>query len=319
MSSGSRRPRRILRWAGGLLAILVTLLAGLWIAASMALNTDRIPAGAVEKRVTSKDGTVIAYEQTGQGPVVVIVAAALADRGGARRFAEQLSDRFTALNYDRRGRGGSTDTQPYSPGREVEDIEALIDASGGPVYLFGSSSGAALALDAASRLGPKVRRLVLFEPPFIVDESRPPMAEGLSQEAAALTAAGRRNEAVQLFFSKGMGIPAPAVSAMRYLMPGWSKMTAIAQTIPYDLAILAGTQTGQPLPRDRWSTETAPALIAVGGRSELFFHHGAQALAGLLPKARYLSLEGQDHSAVLLAPKELAAAAGQFFGAPGQP
>ncbi|QOY92177.1 alpha/beta hydrolase [Paludibaculum fermentans] len=285
----------------------------------MALNTDRAPAGAVEKHVTSRDGTNLAYEQTGQGPPVLLVASALADRGAARRFAEQLATHFTVLNYDRRGRGKSSDTQPYDLQREVEDIEALIDACGGPVHLFGSSSGAVLALDAASRLGGKVRRLVLYEPPLIVDNSWPPMAEGLAGEAALLTAAGRRDEAVQLFFSKGMGIPPPAVTAMRYLMPGWSKMTGMAHTIPYDLSIVAGTQTGKPLPRDRWSGESTPALVAVGSRSELFFHHGAQALAGMLPHAQYVTLEGQDHSAVLLAPRELAALASEFFRAGNKP
>jgi pimeloyl-ACP methyl ester carboxylesterase len=317
--SGSRRPRRFLRWTGGILAVLVTILAGLWIAASMALNTDRVPAGAVEKHVTSRDGTLIAYEQTGHGPPVLLVASALADRGAARLFGEQLATQFTVLNYDRRGRGRSSDTQPYDAQREVEDIEALIDASGGSVHLFGSSSGAVLALDAASGLGGKVQRLVLYEPPFIVDNTWPPMAEGIIGEAAQLTAAGRRDEAVQLFFSKGMGIPPPAVTAMRYLMPGWSRMTGMAQTIPYDLSIVAGTQTGKALPRDRWIGESAPTLVAVGSRSEPFFHHGAQALAGMLPHAKYITLQGQDHSAVLMAPKELAAVAGEFFRAGGQP
>lgn len=104
MSTG-HRARRLFRWTGGILAVLVTILAGLWIAASMALNTDRAPAGAVEKHVTSRDGTNLAYEQTGQGPPVLLVASALADRGAARQFAEQLATHFTVLNYDRRGRG----------------------------------------------------------------------------------------------------------------------------------------------------------------------------------------------------------------------
>ncbi|MGC4055981.1 MAG: alpha/beta fold hydrolase [Paludibaculum sp.] len=314
-----RGARRLLRWTGWILGILVTLLAGLWIAAAMAMNTDRVPAGAVEKHVTSRDGTAIAYEQLGSGPPVVLVAAALSDRGAARRLAEHLAPHFTVLNYDRRGRGKSTDTQPYSPQREIEDIEAVIDAAGAPVALFGSSSGAVLALDAASHLSSKVRRLVLFEPPFIVDNTWPPMPEGLPREAAELASAGRRNEAVQLFFSKGMGIPAPAVTAMRYLMPGWSKMTGMAHTISYDLTIVAGTQTGKPLPRDRWTGQIPPTLVVVGSRSETFFHNGARELAGLLPHSRYNSLEGQDHSAVLLAPKELAATAGQFFAATDRP
>lgn len=314
-----RRPRRLLRWTIWILGMVVTLLAGLWIAAAMAMNTDRVPAGAVEKHVISRDGTAIAYEQAGSGPPIVLVAAALSDRGAARRLAEQLAGRFTVLNYDRRGRGRSTDTQPYSPQREIEDVEALIDAAGAPVFLFGSSSGAVLALDAANHLGSKIRRLFLYEPPFIVDNSWPPLQEGLTREAADLAAAGRRNEAVHLFFAQGMGIPGPAVTAMRYFMPGWSKMTGMAQTIPYDLSIVAGTQTGKPLPRDRWTGRISPTLVVVGSKSELFFHNGARALAGLLPNVRYGSLEGEDHSAVLFAPKQLAAKVEQFFVAAEQP
>jgi len=158
--------------------------------------------------------------------------------------------------------------------------------------VLGSSSGAVLALDAASKLGPKVSRLFLYEPPLIVD---------------------RGNDAVKLFFARGMGIPEGAVNMMRLFMPGWSKMAALAPTIRYDLTILAGTQTGKPLDAGRWAATTAPTLVVVGSRSEAFFHHGAEALAAILPHAQYRSLEGRDHSAVLLAPQALASVAEPFF------
>jgi pimeloyl-ACP methyl ester carboxylesterase len=260
-----------------------------------------------QETVTSRDGTTIAFERAGSGPVIVLVEAALSDRKGTAGLARRLRDRFTVVNYDRRGRGGSTDTPPYAVDREVDDIEAVIDASTGSAYLFGSSSGAALALDAAQRLGRKVRGLVLYEPPFIVDDSRPPMADGLAGEIHELVGAGRRLDAVRLFFHKGMGIPAFAVTLMRWLMPGWSKMAAIAHTIRYDLALLAGTQAGTPLPAARWSAVIAPTLVTVGSKSEAFFHTGAKALATLLPNAAYRSLQGRDHSAVVVAPKALAA------------
>jgi pimeloyl-ACP methyl ester carboxylesterase len=292
-----------------LAAIIVILL----IAANIALNTDRVAAGTVQKSARSKDGTIIAYEQTGTGPAVILVSAALADRGGARRLAGHLAAHFSVINYDRRGRGKSTDTKPYAVQREVEDIEALIDASGEPAFLFGSSSGSVLALDAASKLGSKVKRLFVYEPPFIVDDSRAPMPDDLITEISKLTADGRRDDAVKLFFAKGMGIPSRAVDLMRLFMPGWSKMADMAHTLRYDLTLLAGTQTGKPLPAGRWAADTAPTLVAVGGRSEVFFHHGAQALAGILANAQYRSLEGRDHSAVLLAPEALASAAAGFF------
>ncbi len=304
---------RLRRWIIGFLVGLATIMIVLTIAARIAFNTDTIPAGTVQKSATSKDGTIIAYEQTGTGQTVIIVAAALADRGGARRLAGHMAEHFTVINYDRRGRGKSTDTQPYAVDREIEDIEAMIDASGGTALLFGSSSGAVLALDAASKLGSKVKRVFLYEPPLIIDDSRPPMPDTLIREVTELTASGRRNDAVKLFFARGMGIPEPAVNVMRCLMPGWSKMAEMAHTIPYDLTILAGTQSGKPLPAGRWSSATAPTMVAVGSRSEAFFHNGAQALSRILSNAQYRPLEGRDHSAILFASKALADAARRFY------
>jgi pimeloyl-ACP methyl ester carboxylesterase len=267
----------------------------------------------IQKNVTSKDGTSIAFEQSGTGLVVILVAAALADRSGTARLAKHLAEHFTVINYDRRGRGKSTDTQPYAVEREVEDIEALIDASGGSAFVFGSSSGSVLGLEASSKLGGEVKKLFMYEPPFIIDDSQPPMAADFAEQVTDLVSANRRNDAVKLFFHKGMGIPAFAVTLMRWLMPGWSKMASIAHTIPYDLAVLAGTQAGKPLPANRWSSATAPTLVMVGGKSEAFFHNGAKALIDLLPNAQYSALEGRDHSAILMATKAIADAVEEFF------
>ncbi|MBI5122497.1 alpha/beta hydrolase [Candidatus Roizmanbacteria bacterium] len=266
-----------------------------------------------QKIVISKDGTTIAYEQSGFGSALIIVSAALADHSGTTKLANLLAEKFTVINYDRRGRGKSSDTKPYAVEYEVEDIAALIEAVGGKAYLFGSSSGAALALEAASKLGAKVKGLFMYEPPFIIDSSRPPMASDLITKISQLVAAGKDNDAVKLFFIKGMGIPAFGVTMMRFLMPGWSKMAKIAHTIPYDLAILDGTQSGKPLPAKRWATLTSPALVMVGSRSEAFFHSGAKALVELLPSVKYKSLEGGSHASVLMMPKLLAIAISTFF------
>ncbi|HMJ21111.1 MAG TPA: alpha/beta fold hydrolase [Terriglobales bacterium] len=310
----TRRRRRILRRIGvvlvGLLAIVILSSVADFVLQNQIKGVAMDP---VQKNVASKDGTIIAFEQTGTGPVVILVAAALADRGGTTRLAKHLAEHFTVINYDRRGRGKSTDTQPYAVGREVEDIEALIDASGGSAFVFGSSSGSVLALEAASKLGPKVKKLFMYEPPFIIDDSHPPMADDFIKQVTELVSAGRRNDAVKLFFAKGMGIPSIAVTLMRLLMPGWSKMAGMAHTLPYDLTILAGTQAGKPLPSKRWAATAAPTQVVVGGKSEPFFHNGARALVEILPNAQYRSLEGRDHSAILMAPKALAAAAKQFF------
>jgi len=263
--------------------------------------------------VTSKDGTAIAFDQLGDGPPVILVSGGSVDRSSNAPLAELLAQHFTVFNYDRRGRGPSGDTAPYAVEREVEDIEALIDATGGSAFLFGNSSGSVLALEAANKLGGKVKRLFMYEPPFIIDNSRPPMPNDFTKQITDLVSTDRRNDAVKLFFTKGMGIPAFAVTLMRLLMPGWSKMAGVAHTLPYDLAVLAGTQTGKPLPAKRWASTTAPTLVMVGGKSEAFFHSGAKALIDLLPNAQYRALEGRDHSAVVMASRAIADAVEEFF------
>jgi pimeloyl-ACP methyl ester carboxylesterase len=110
-----------------------------------------------------------------------------------------------------------------------------------------------------------------------------------------------------------MGIPSGIVTMMRWLMPGWSKMADIAHTIPYDLAVLAGTQSGNALPTKRWASAKAPTLVMVGSKSEAFFHTGAKALAELLSNTQYRSLAGRGHSAVMMAPKDIATAVCAFF------
>lgn len=297
-----RLVRKILVGFAGLLVVAV---AGMIIAIRIEFDTEGDLMGAAQKTATSKDGTVIAYEQSGKGPVLILVSAALADRSGNRRLARYLSDRFSVVNYDRRGRGASGNTNPYMVDKEVEDIEALIDASGGSVILFGSSSGSVLALDAAAHLGPKVKKLYMFEPPFIIDSSRPPMDNTLSGAIDRQIAAGNRGEAVRLFFTKGMGIPSFGVTMMRFLLPGWSKMCAMAHTIPYDLSILSGTQASEPLPVERWKSASLPIRVAVGARSEPFFHSGAKGLVQILLSGQYRSLAGLNHGALLLAPTAL--------------
>jgi pimeloyl-ACP methyl ester carboxylesterase len=311
----TQQPRRILRRIGmvlaGLLASLFLFIIILVVTFDRALNRPNMDAA--QKNVTSRDGTTIAFEQTGSGPLVILVPAAISDRSGTSRLAEHLSAHFTVINYDRRGRGKSTDTQPYAVEREIEDIEALIDADGHSALLFGSSSGAALALEAANKLNGKVKKLFLYEPPFIVDDSRPPIPDDFSQQVAQLVSAGRRNDALKLFFRKAIGIPNFAVNLMRFLMPGWSKMAGMAHTIPYDFAVLAGTQTGKALPANRWTSVTALILVVVGSKSESFFRSGAKALTERLPNARYRSLEGASHASVLIGPQAIASAMEHYF------
>ncbi|PAD75350.1 alpha/beta hydrolase [Paenibacillus campinasensis] len=252
----------------------------------------------------SKDGTTIAYTEQGSGPALILVSSAAADHQDAASLAEQLAKGFTVYNYDRRGRGQSTDTVPYAIEREVEDIQALIQIAGGQASLFGSSSGAVLALEAASQLGDLINRLYLYEPPFIINDSRKRVPEDYVQRLVSLIAAGKRTEAVEYFASEALGIPAEYISYMK-ADPSWVKMESLAHTLAYDGMIMGDTQSGKPLPKDRWLI-TAPTLIMTGENSEPLFHDAAHAIADLVPQAHQQFLPGQDHSAVVMAPELLA-------------
>jgi pimeloyl-ACP methyl ester carboxylesterase len=262
--------------------------------------------------VSSRDGSLISYEASGSGPLIVLVAGALADRTDARKLAAQLSTSFTVVNYDRRGRGASTAARPYYEGCEVHDIESLLAAMGGRGFLFGSSSGGVLALDAAAALA-NVDGVVVYEPPFIVSDGRAPDPSRFVPAITDAVGAGRLDDAARLFFIKSMGIPALGVLLMRHLMPSWKKMAAMAPTLLHDFAILKGTQDRRPLPTTRWDSLTAPLLVLVGGKSEAFFHEGAKALTEQLPGARYSSLDGRNHSAVMTAPTAIAAEIRRFL------
>jgi pimeloyl-ACP methyl ester carboxylesterase len=243
----------------------------------------------------------------------------------AADLAAALAPHFTVINYDRRGRGDSGDTSPYAVAREVEDIDALIDAAGGSAFLFGLSSGAVLALEAASALPTKVAKLALYEPPFIIDDSRPPLPDDYVAQLNAAIAEGRRGDAVEIFMTKAILIPAEFVVGMRNAPmptddgsmqpPAWAEMEAVAHTLAYDGTIMGGTMSGKPLPTERakqWTAATMPTLVITGGNSEAFFHAGAQALVDILPHARHRILEGQDHA---VAPTALAPVLIEFFAA----
>jgi len=256
------------------------------------------------EQVTSKDGTKIAFDRSGGGPPIILVGGALNTRsfGPNGSLAPLLARHFTVFNYDRRGRGDSGDTLPWAVEREIEDIEALIEAAGGSASVYGISSGAALALEAASRDLP-IEKLALYEAPFIVDDSRSPIADDYLARLQGLVASGRRSDAIKLFMREGVGLPAVFVALMRF-MPARSKLRAIAHTLPYDAAIVYDYRKGQPLPTESWASVTMPTLAAAGGKSPDWMRHAMRELADVLPNARHYTLEGQTHlvKAEVLAP-----------------
>src|SRR5258706_10459183 len=147
---------------------------------------------------TSKDGTKIGFTKTGNGPALILVGGAFQDRSGLTRHAELLASHFTVFNYDRRGRGESGDNQPYDVEREIEDIDALILEAGGSALLFGGSSGAVLALDAAAH-GLSITKLSLYEPPFVVDDPRDPLPEYFPSQLQAIIVARRTDSSAEAF------------------------------------------------------------------------------------------------------------------------
>ena len=242
----------------------------------------------------SSDGTPIAYEKSGAGPPLILVDGALCHRafGPSRPLADALADHFTVYTYDRRGRGESGDTSPYAVEREVEDIKAVIAAAGGSAHVYGISSGAVLALEAVNH-DAAIESLALYEPPFIVDDSRPPLAADYLARLEQLIAADRRGDAVRLFMRQ-VGMPAVLVALMRF-MPPWRKLKAVAPTLRYDATVMGATQAGEPLPTDRWSGATVPTLVVTGGKSEPWMHRGNEQLADLLPNSERRVLAGQNH------------------------
>ena len=247
------------------------------------------------KKVLSSDGTAIAYDETGSGPPVILVAGAFSFRKykGLVKLAERLSSDYTVFNYDRRGRGDSGDKGPYAVEREIEDIAALVEAAGGSAYVWGQSSGALLALRAAAA-GLNFKKLAVYEPPCIVDATAPQPPADFEERLKQLVAEDRRSEAAKYFMVNGMGAPSFFVNLMR-LMPAWKNLKAVAHTLPYDYAVMGDTLSGRPLDPAEWASVKMPTLVMDGKVSPPRMRQGAQQLAEILPDARKLTLEKQSH------------------------
>jgi len=254
--------------------------------------------------VTSKDGTTIAYDKRGNGAAVILVDGALGYRGigFGSPLAELLSQRFTVYTYDRRGRGESTNSKPFTIEREVEDIDALIQQAGGSAYVYGISSGACLALEAAIKLGDKIKKLALYEPPYNSDPASVPAWKEYRNHLARLIEAGQKGDAVALFM-QFVGTPAEMVEGMRKA-PVWPMLEAVAPTLAYDAA---ETGVDRSVPVKRVINIKSQTLVMDGGANLQFMpfmHATATSLAKAIPHAKQRTLEGQTHDvkADVLAP-----------------
>ena len=253
--------------------------------------------------VTSRDGTAIAFDRMGEGSPVVLVTGGSVDRMSNAPLAQELENDFTVLNYDRRGRGPSEDTPPYAIEREIEDIEAMLEAAGGSANLYGSSSGAALALQATAA-GLPVTKLALWEPPYIIDENaRPPKDQVEHYET--MVAEGRRGDAAEYFMTKVVGMP-PEFAAQARNEPWWPNQEALAHTLAYDARIMGDYS----VPTDQAASVKVPTLVVAGGADMPFMRETAQALADALPDGQVKFLDGQGHN---VDPTVLAPALKGFF------
>ncbi|MGW4489127.1 alpha/beta fold hydrolase [Amycolatopsis sp. NPDC004368] len=258
--------------------------------------------------VTSADGTPIAFDLHGTGSPVLLVGGAVNDRTTVAALAAVLAEAgFGGVAVDRRGRGESGDAPVCSVERELDDLSAVIDAVGGSAAVFGHSSGAILALEAAAR-GLPITKLAVYEPPYIVDAQRPRPGEDLAERLGALVAGGDRDGAVELFLSEGVSVPPAGVAAMKG-QPVWEWFAGYAHTLPYDITV---TGPGAWLPADRLAAITVPTLVLSGGAGEAWMAASARAVAETVPHARYESIPGQDHG-VLNAPKSLRAILTEFL------
>jgi pimeloyl-ACP methyl ester carboxylesterase len=255
------------------------------------------------EKVTSKDGTSIAYDRSGEGPAVILVSGGSVDRSSNAPVGALLTDRFTVFNYDRRGRGPSGDTPPYAVQREFEDLQAVIGAAGGSAFVYGTSSGAALVLEAAAA-GVAITKLALWEPPYIIDPAMRPPSD-TAETFERLVSEGRRGDAVEFFMANVVGMPAEFVAQARS-QPWWGATEALAHTLAYDARVMGDYS----VPVDRAKLVAAPTLVIVGGASFPFMQETAETLAKTFPNGEIRTLEGQSHD---VAPQVIAPALTEFF------
>jgi pimeloyl-ACP methyl ester carboxylesterase len=258
--------------------------------------------------LSSHDGTTIAYDKQGEGPALIMVDGALAvhSSGSGSELAGLLAPRFTVYGFDRRGRGGSGDTLPYAVDREIEDIEALIDRAGGTAFMYGHSSGGPLAMRAAIRLGAKVSKIAMYEPPYNNDpDAQEPWSQYLRQLRETL-AEGRRGDAVALYM-RFVGTPAAQIDGLRR-GPLWPGMEAIAPTLAYDHAAIMGEPWS--VPAELAARVSVPALVMTGDAGLPFMPDAARVLSQAIPHGRLRVLAGQTHQ---VNPGMLAPVLAEFF------
>ena len=246
--------------------------------------------------VTSADGTTIGYDAVGDGHPVILVAGATQHRAVDQtvpQLQRLLADGgHRVINYDRRGRGESGDTLPYAPEREYEDLEALIGEAGDEAHVFGMSSGAVLAVEAAAR-GVPVSKLVMYEPPLRVTADGPPPQPDYVEKIEGILRDGEPGDAMAYFMTM-VGQPEEEVAAFRQT-PVFAAFQAVEHTLAYDGRIMEPYSLGEPIAPGQWAAVVQPALVIAGGDSPEWFKSSAKAAADALPSGEVREIPGQTH------------------------
>lgn len=299
-SSGRFRPKLVMKLfvaALALVAVVITII--LILSSESGMDLKKM---AENKKVISRDGTTIAFSKLGGGPALVLVDGAFCYRenGPTPELAPLLAQNFTVFAYDRRGRGESGDQRPYALEREVEDLKAIIDEAGGSALVVGISSGAGVALQAAAS-GLPIKKLALYEPPYITRNGSPVRLDAAQSRLEQLVSSGDRGGAVKLFMTDVFGAPKAFVFFMPFVMPrAWRNNKSVANTLTYDLTILSdwSVLTG------RRSSIHVPTLVLGGEKSPPELRGAVETVANAIPNARRQFLKGQSHmfSADVVAP-----------------
>jgi pimeloyl-ACP methyl ester carboxylesterase len=257
--------------------------------------------------VTSNDGTQIAYDSVGSSPPLILVAGASQYRAVDQttpKLARLLAaGGFRVINYDRRGRGESGDTEPYAVEREIEDIEALVTEAGGEASLFGMSSGAVLAAEAAAR-GVPVTKLLMYEPPMVLDDSGPPPQPDYVEKIEGLARSGDGD--AMAYFVSMVGMPEEQLAEFRQ-SPIFPAFAAVEHTLAYDGRIMEPYGKGEPIPQGAWDGALQPTVVFAGGDSPDWMRNAARAAAEALPDGDVRIVPGQTHEfdPAVLAPEML--------------
>jgi pimeloyl-ACP methyl ester carboxylesterase len=240
--------------------------------------------------VTSADGTRIALERTGSGAPVILIGGAYNDRSTVAALAAALAPDATVITYDRRGRGDSTNNdRGYDVDREFDDLTAVIERAGGTASVFGHSSGGVLAIGGALR-GLPIDRLAVYEPSYIPASARRQPGSDLYERLVRLIGQDRRDDAVTLFQTEAVGLPAAMVEGMR-ASDFWGWFTGLAHTLPYEVALHGDYEP----PAERLAALRIPVLAVDGSQSPDWVHTATRAVADAVPGGRYVTLDGQDH------------------------